>query len=46
MMQPQFMQVRQPRRHVGGEGEQPVGPGELHRARVKQRGERSRGKLG
>eukprot|EP00964_Phaeocystis_antarctica_P055548 scaffold32676_cov61-Phaeocystis_antarctica.AAC.4 len=46
MVQPQSMQVRQPRRHVGGEGEQPVSPGELHGARVEQRGERSRGELG
>ena len=42
-LEPQPMQVRQTRRHVGGEGEQAVVPGELDGARLKQRGERTCG---
>ena len=42
-LEPHPMQVRHARRHVGGEGEQAVVPGELDGARLKQRGERTRG---
>eukprot|EP00964_Phaeocystis_antarctica_P152769 scaffold120797_cov57-Phaeocystis_antarctica.AAC.1 len=46
VIQLQPVEVCEPRRHVGGEGQQPVAPGELHRVVVQQACEGSRCQLG
>ena len=46
VVQLQPVEVSEPRRHVGGNGQQPIGPSEPHGRLVKQRGKRALGKLG